>query len=255
MHRFYLKPEQSREPILLLVDDEAHHALHVVRVRSGEKVAVLDGAGHEFLCEVQSCERAQVLLKVLENRKVPSRPQQLTLVQAVPKGKLMDSLIQKATELGVSRVVPLLSERVVIEIDDSGRERKRARWQSVAVEAIKQCGSAWLPSVEAPVTPEGFLRRKEHFELALVASLKPGSKHPREYFNAFQQEHGAAPKSVCIWVGPEGDFTPAELEMIEAHGALPISLGRLVLRVETAATYCLSVVNYELASPGAGLAV
>jgi 16S rRNA (uracil1498-N3)-methyltransferase len=96
------------------------------------------------------------------------------------------------------------------------------------------------------MTPKEFLARPEKFDLPLIASLQPGSRHAREYFQAYQNEHRRKPESVCVWVGPEGDFTADEVREIQAAGALPISLGRLVLRVETAATFCLSILNHEL---------
>jgi 16S rRNA U1498 N3-methylase RsmE len=169
------------------------------------------------------------------------------------------------------------------------------------IEAIKQCGSPWLPLIEPPdAFPEVLARQKrppqpadapralersaavsaaargrepaltnlsspvpseaaageppalrltDQFELPLIASLQPGSRHAREYFQAFQSEHGRRAQSVCVWVGPEGDFTPEEVAQIVAAGAQPISLGRLVLRVETAATYCLAILNHELQAP------
>jgi 16S rRNA (uracil1498-N3)-methyltransferase len=251
MHRFFLPPEQCQEGSLCLTGDEAHHARHVVRVRPGERVAVLDGAGHEYVCDVQGYDRDQATLTVVEKHFQPALPSQVTLLQAVPKGKLMEAIIQKATELGAFRIVPLLTERVVARLDDKEGARKAEKWRMVAREATKQCGSAWLPMVERPLTPEQFLARKECFELPLIASLESGSRPAREYFRAFEVEHRRMPKSVCVWVGPEGDFTPAETQAIESHGALPITLGRLVLRAETAAIYCLSILNHELQSPAA----
>lgn len=249
MHRFYLPPEQCRDASLLLTSREAHHALHVVRVRRGEHVTVVDGSGCELLCEVQECDRDKVRLAVVEKRCQPAPPSQVTLLQAVPKGKAMEVIIQKATELGTFRIVPLLSERVVTHLHDQDAAHKAGKWRSVAVEAIKQCGSAWLPELEAPLTLDQFFARKESFELQLIASLASGSRPARECFRAFHAQHGRPPRSVCVWIGPEGDFTPVETGAIESHGALPITLGRLVLRAETAAIYCLSILNYELQSP------
>ena len=179
---------------------------------------------------------------------IPALPCQITLLQAVPKGKIIESIIQKATELGVHRIVPLLSERVTTRLDAAGAAQKGAKWQLVAIEAIKQCGSPWLPRVEPPVAPDAFLARNETFELPLIASLQPGSRHAREYFRAFETEKKRRPQSVCIWIGPEGDFTPAEVAAITSAGALPITLGRLVLRSETAAVYCLSIIHHEVQS-------
>ena len=227
MHRFYLPPERCAGDALRLDGREAHHALNVLRLKHGELVAVLDG---------------------------------------MPKGKIIESIIQKSVELGARRIVPLLSERVVTQLDNEDAENKRDKWQNVAIETIKQCGAAWLPKVEAPVTIEQFLgcsgvsaerrtfqessgflpKAATQFDLSLVGSLQKERRHPREVLREFETKHGRLPQSVGVWIGPEGDFTPDELKAIENSGAQPISLGRLVLRVETAAIYCLSVLNYEL---------
>ncbi len=244
--RFYLASPQAQGTTLKLTDGEAHHALHVVRVRRGERVVVLDGAGHEFLCEVRDADRHTVSLSVTQRNSIPPLPYQLVLAQAVTKGKAMDLIIQKATELGVHRIAPILSERTVTHVEEESVASKVVKWQMVAVEAIKQCGGAWLPQVDAPVTPPAFLAAGEKFDLSLIATLQPDGRHPREYFDRFHKEHACAPKTVCIWIGPEGDFTPAELNTIKGAGALPISLGPLVLRSETAAIYSLAVLNYEL---------
>jgi 16S rRNA (uracil1498-N3)-methyltransferase len=116
----------------------------------------------------------------------------------------------------------------------------------MAIEAIKQCGAAWLPKIETPTTIEQLLAGKETFDLSLVGSLQTDRRHPRACFQEFQAKHGHLPASIGVWIGPEGDFTPDELKTIQASGAQPISLGPLVLRVETAAIYCLSILNYEL---------
>jgi 16S rRNA (uracil1498-N3)-methyltransferase len=249
MHRFYLPPEECKNSPLTLAGREAHHALRVLRVRRGDRLMVLDGAGKQFLCEVGGFDRDKVHLAIVEQKAIPPLPCQITLLQALPKGKLIESIIQKATELGAARIVPLLTERVVTELDAKHAERKAEKWQQVAVEAIKQCGIAWLPRVEAPMTPAEFLAKNESFELPLLASLQPGAQHPRNYFRQFEAQHGQRPKSACVWVGPEGDFGPDEAGAITAAGALPITLGPLVLRVETAAIYCLSILNYEIRSP------
>ena len=246
MHRFYLPPEQCRDKTLTLTGREAHHALNVLRVRAGERVVVLDGAGRELMCEAQSPGAEELKLTVTQDNFVPPLPFQITLLQAIPKGKIMDGIVQKAAELGTHRIVPLLSDRVVTQLDDESGAARAEKWRATAIEAIKQCGSAWLPQVEVPITPKDYLARNEKFELPLIASLQSDRRHPREYFETFLRERKRAPTTICVWVGPEGDFTPAEMNAIKSGGALPISLGRLVLRSETAAIYALSVLNYEL---------
>jgi 16S rRNA (uracil1498-N3)-methyltransferase len=235
--------------MLTLTGNEAHHAIRVLRLRNGEKVVVLDGAGHESHCEVSGHTGKSVSLKVLDRKTFPPPPCAVTLIQAIPKAKLIESIIQKATELGAARIVPILSERVVTHLDAESAEAKAEKWQQVAVEAIKQSGNPWLPKVDPPLPLDRFLSRKEKFDLALVGCLAPGSRHPREWIDKFFSEHKRLPGSACVWVGPEGDFTAGEYAAIQGSGALPITLGPLVLRVETAATYCLSVMNYELQAP------
>jgi 16S rRNA (uracil1498-N3)-methyltransferase len=246
MHRFYLPPEQCRGGTFFLSGSEAHHALHVLRLRRGEKVSVLDGAGRDCLCRVENFDRDKVQLALEATRVVEPPPARITLLQALPKGKIIESIIQKATELGVARIVPLLSERVATRLDEREGIRKASKWQMIAIEAIKQCGNAWLPRIEPPVSPAKFLACNEQFELPLIASLQPDTSHPRKYFDLFRAKHQHDPRTISIWVGPEGDFTPDEVGAIRSSGPLPITLGPLVLRTETAAIYCLSVLNYEL---------
>lgn len=248
MHRFYLPPNESKTGPLMLAGREAHHALRVLRLRRGDRIVVLNGAGTEFTCDVETFDRDKVQLAIAEQKTIAPPPCQTTLLQALPKAKIIESIIQKATELGAARIVPLMSERVLTDLNEKHAERKAEKWQQIAIEAIKQCGTAWLPRVEPPVSLDEFLGRKEQFELPLLASLQTGARHPRDYFRRFESQHGHKPKSACVWVGPEGDFAPDEVHRIIASGALPITLGRLVLRVETAATYCLSILNYEVES-------
>jgi len=174
----------------------------------------------------------------------------LTLLQAIPKGKTFDTIIQKATELGAAQIIPLLTDRVLSRLDPAQAQQRRQKWEVTAVEAIKQCGAPWLPAVAIPASPDSLLAHPQRFDLSLVAALSPLSRHPSLRFQDFQARHGRLPSSVAIWVGPEGDFTPAELASILDSGAQPVTLGNLVLRADTAAIYSLSFLHYELSKPG-----
>ncbi len=246
VHRFYLPPELCRADAFSLSESDAHHAVKVLRLREGDEVTVLDGVGGVMECTIRTAGKRDVVVAVKHRIQTPALACRIHLIQAIPKAKLMESIIQKSTELGVARIMPLLAERVVTHLDGEGAEAKAAKWQQVAIEAIKQCGQPWLPKVEPPQSPAEWLKRGDSAELALVGALRPGSRHPRAFFESFIHEHGRKPQDVAIWIGPEGDFTPAELDAAEAAGAKPITLGPLVLRVETASIYCLSVVNYEM---------
>ena len=246
MHRFYLPPEQSRNRPLRLEGRAAHHALHVLRLRRGDEVTVLDGAGKIILCDIANASKDSVELVVKETKSAAPLPCAITLLVAIPKAKIIEDIIEKAVELGTQRIVPLLTERVVTHLDGDGAKAKQEKWQQVAVEAIKQCGAAWLPKVETPQTIQAFLNRGEQIDLALVGSLQTERRHPHDWISEFQRQQGRLPASAAVWIGPEGDFTLAELQTIEAAGARPITLGNLTLRVETAAVYCLSFLTYEL---------
>ncbi len=248
MHRFYLPATEARGATLTLTDREAHHAAQVLRVRVGEKVVVLDGVGHEFFCDVASVSKKNVALTICEKKFTPPLLFQITLLQAIPKGKIIESIIQKATELGVARIVPILAERVTMQLNEESSADKLDKWRLTTIEAIKQCGQPWLPQVDAPITIKDFLARGEQFDVPLVAGLQHDSQHPRAYFQKFATEQKCKPQTVCIWVGPEGDFSPAEMAALISVGVKTITLGRLVLRCETAAIFCLSVLNYELTS-------
>lgn len=246
MHRFYLPPEHCQGDSLQLAGREAHHALHVLRLKRGDWVTVLDGSGNELICDVENVSKNFLTLGIKEKKSTSAPSCSITLLVAVPKGKIIESIIQKAVELGVNRIVPLLTERVVTQLDDDGAAAKREKWQQVAVEAIKQCGATWLPKVDAPQSIAEFLAGGEIWELALIGSLQTVRRHPREWIIDFEQQHGRLPQCVAVWIGPEGDFTLSELEAIEIAGAKPVTLGALTLRVETAAIYCVSFLNYEL---------
>lgn len=242
MHRFYLPPEQTHGDVFVLTDREAHHGAQVLRLQTGDMIEVVNGVGTRFRCEVKRATRRQIEAAVNERQTSISPQFEITLCQAIVKGKTMETIIQKATELGVSRIVPIETERVVSQFDSASAQSKQGKWQQVAIEAIKQCGSAYLPLIDAPVTPQVFLKRGEKLELGLVGSLEGDGRHPRHWFQSLR----AIPRRAVIWIGPEGDFTSAELDLIRSSGAHPITLGELVLRADTAAIYSLAVVRHEL---------
>lgn len=248
MHRFYLPPDRARGTRLELTEGEARHAATVLRMRPGDPATVLDGQGAVLDCKVADCAPKRVVLEVARRSESPSPRWEITLVQALPKGSGFEDIIEKATELGVRRIVPLLATRIIPRLG-SDVSAKRIKWQHVAIEAIKQCGNPWLPEVENPVTPADWIGRAPRTDLVLIGSLQPGSRHPRVYFDEFFSGPGRTSGSLAIWIGPEGDFTPEETQAAVRAGAKPITLGALVLRVETAAITCLALMNHELSAP------
>jgi 16S rRNA (uracil1498-N3)-methyltransferase len=242
MHRFYIPPTEwnPEAEALALGGPEAHHCHDVMRCGVGEKIIAFDGEGTEVVGTITATRKSQVDFDVESTTKTDPPPARVTLCQAIPKGKNMDLVVQKATELGVAHIVPLLTENTVIRLDQKAAAKKRIKWQRVAIEACKQSGQNHLPEVAHPVTLEDYFSGQSAAELKLIASLQPGAKHLRELLT------DPKPGSAQILIGPEGDFTGAEVGQAIAAGHQPMTLGPIVLRTETAAIYCLSVLAHEL---------
>jgi 16S rRNA (uracil1498-N3)-methyltransferase len=247
MHRFHLRPENWDSATL--DPEESHHCSHVLRLSEGDRVTVFDGAGREGQATIASTSSSRVTLKIAGTSKTPSPPCEITLAQAIPKGKNMDLIVQKAVELGASKLVPILSDRTIVQLDADETAKKREKWRTVALEACKQCGQNHLPVISAPMNMKDFLERADKSSLLLIASLQPDARTLKFVLSEYTQQHGALPKRVTVFVGPEGDFTPAEISLAKSHGCQPITLGPIILRTETAAIYCLSVLAHELFIP------
>ncbi|MCX6967358.1 MAG: 16S rRNA (uracil(1498)-N(3))-methyltransferase [Verrucomicrobia bacterium] len=245
MPRFYIPPDRWNLDRLLLDEDEAHHATDVLRMKAGDHATVFNGEGAQAEVEMLTLSKRAIELKVLHPSQSPPPACRITLGQAIPKGKNMDLIVQKATELGAATVVPLTTERTVVQFEARDAEKKREKWQAVAIEACKQCGQNWLPAVLPPQSLAAYFQSQPAFDLLLIASLQPDAVHPKTVLAEFRRDTGK-PTSVLVLIGPEGDFTPAEIALAKAHGCRPITLGPIVLRTETAALYCLSVLSYEL---------
>jgi 16S rRNA (uracil1498-N3)-methyltransferase len=229
--------------------EESHHCSHVLRLCEGDRVTVFDGAGREGQATIASTSSSRVTLKIAGTSKTPSPPCEITLAQAIPKGKNMDLIVQKAVELGASKLVPILSDRTIVQLDADETAKKREKWRTVALEACKQCGQNHLPVISAPMNMKDFFERADKSSLLLIASLQPDARTLKFVLSEYTQQHGALPKRVTVFVGPEGDFTPAEISLAKSHGCQPITLGPIILRTETAAIYCLSVLAHELFIP------
>ncbi len=249
MHRFYIAPENWDPEALSLTGPEAHHARDVLRMEAGEKLVVFNGQGHEITAQIVGLGADEVRLQKLhEAHTLPLRCR-IVLGQAIPKGKNMELIVQKAVEIGAAEIAPLISDRTVVQIDPESAAHKQRKWQQTAIEAAKQCGQNWLPRVNPPKKLGEFFSSVESgpaFDLRLIGSLQPDARHLRNVLAEYRSEHRHLPRSVLMLVGPEGDFTPAELSLARRHGCQPITLGPIILRVETAAIYCLSILSYEL---------
>ncbi len=244
--RVYCTPATAEPAELALSPEESRHLVAVNRARVGDTVVAFDGRGTEWICELAGDRKSAALLRVRFKQKIKPLPYEITLGQALPKGQFMDAIIRKATELGAARIAPLDSERTQVHLDGERSDKKIEKWQTAALEAAKQCGNAFIPEILSVQTATAFMNASHGYDLKLIASLQPGAKSLKTVLAMFQATQGRAPKKVLWLIGPEGDFTPAEMSQAQSAGFAPITLGPLVLRCETAAAYALSVLSYEL---------
>ncbi|QTN33978.1 16S rRNA (uracil(1498)-N(3))-methyltransferase [Akkermansiaceae bacterium] len=235
MPRSYLPPSEWTETPHLS-GDEAKHLTQVLRIQPGQWITVFDGLGNFAEAKVLSVSKQRVdLMLDLAQAKEPPLPE-ITLAQAIPKGKNMDWIVQKAVELGVSRIQPIVTRHTIVSPGDE----KAEKWRRTALEACKQCAQFTIPIIEDPLPFGEWLAQHDSSALRLIASLADNTLNFRETLAA-HPELG----SVTMLIGPEGDFSPEETQAALAAGFVPVTLGDLVLRVETATLFCLSALRFQ----------
>jgi len=243
--RCFVHPAEWNNQTVRLNPDDSHHLSDVLRIGMADCVMVSDGLGGEASAEVVEMTPGAVVVRILDRRRQVGGDVMITLIQAVPKAQKMDWIIQKATEIGVWSIQPVMTDRGVVKLEEDRADKRAERWQRIAVEAAKQCRTAWIPSVQ-PVRPlAGVLEGKLPLDVLVIGSLEDKAVPLRE---ALADIKARRPGSVGLLIGPEGDFSPREFDLARQAGAIPVSYGTRVLRVETAAIYGLCVLSYELAS-------
>ena len=248
MHRFYIAPETWNSVAPMLSGSEARHAREVLRMKAGEKLVLFNGQGREITAEIVDLSGAEIRLRKLHEAETQPLQCRIVLGQAIPKGKNMELIVQKAVEIGAAEIAPIISDRTIVQVDSESATQKQSKWRQIAIEAAKQSGQNWLPRVHTPrkLTELFSMASQESFDLRLIGSLQPDARHLKKILADYWREHELRPRSVLMLIGPEGDFTPAELSLARRHGCQPITLGPIILRVETAAIYCLSILSHEL---------
>ncbi len=242
-HRFY-NPNLSSGK---LSPEESHHAVDVLRLRPGDSAAIFDGKGTEARARLIQANAEEVTYETLSTTRTPPLQCRIRFGQALIKPAGMDLLIQKLTELGVSEIWPIASERSVPK--PSGEKRISDRWSSIALSACKQSGQNWLPQIHETAPLDTFLSSPNPAPPAgrIIGSLQPEAKPLPERLATVRQAGGSP--ALDLLIGPEGDFTPAEIGRARSAGFQPASLGPLVLRSETASLFLASVLHYEFNLP------
>lgn len=247
MSRFYVPKESVKGDSIYISGKEAHHILDVMRLKVSDSIMVFDGTGKVYTGIVKEAGRKSLSLKIIETRSVSEEKRcSVTLIQAIPKKEKMDYIAEKATELGVSSIIPVLTVRTIPEWGEAKKVSIVERWQNIAKEAAKQCGRTDIPEI-SPIMLFGdcFSRlgsggiAMTTWDLKLIAALSDKAIKLKDVLKS------CAGGRIAIAIGPEGDFTPEEIKAAESTGFKTVNLGSRVLKSDTAGLAVLSIINYE----------
>jgi 16S rRNA (uracil1498-N3)-methyltransferase len=220
---------------------EAHHILNVLRLEESDEVTAFDGEGREYTGVIKEARRRSLVIEITGTRDALAEEKvSVTLGQAIPKKEKMDYIVEKATELGASSIIPFETERSVVRIKADRREGRLARWRRIAAEAAKQCANPVVPKIEEPFYFKELLARIRDYDLSLMACLAGDTESIKGVL-----EKNKSARNILVLIGPEGDFTKEEAEAAKSKGCRLISLGRNVLKSDTAGLALLAMINYE----------
>jgi len=240
MSRFYVPQPRIEKGMLKIEGDEVKHIRKVLRLKAGDEIIVFDGLGKEFEGAIVEEGLSSILIKIqnIFSSKRDS-PLEVTLAQSLLKGEKMDYLIQKATELGVKEIIPFFSSRSVPLLEKSKKLKRHHRWEKIAIEASKQCGRGVVPKIESLQDYSDMLQTASPDTLRLILWEKEGIKL-KEILERLKEK-----KKIFFIIGPEGGFSQLEVDEAKKTGFIPVTLGRRILRAETASLCFLSILQYE----------
>lgn len=243
MHHFFVDKNQIIEDVINIEGIDVNHIKNVLRMKPGEHVLISDGQGSEYLCMIEELCPVYIRTKIIEkNKKSNELSSKIYLFQGLPKSDKMELIIQKAVELGVFEIIPVTTKRTVVKLDKKKEESKQKRWQGICEGAAKQSKRGIIPAVTKVMTFKEALSYSKDFELNLIPyELEKGMKATKEAVSRVKKE-----TSIGVFVGPEGGFDESEIELALSNKIVPISLGKRILRTETAGLTTLSILMYQL---------
>lgn len=243
MHHFFVEPTQICGDTIAIEGSDLNHMKNVLRIKPGESVEISDGSSNRYICEVDEYEQDTVRLhicdKIRDDVELPSR---IYLFQGLPKADKMELIIQKAVELGAYEVIPVVTKRAVVKLDEKKAVKKVARWNAIAEGAAKQSGRNRIPEVHDVMTFAEALK----FAKSLDVRLIPYEKAEGMGTMKLAVDQIRPGESIGVFIGPEGGFEEAEIEQAMEQEIIPVSLGKRILRTETAGLTILSILMYHL---------
>jgi 16S rRNA (uracil1498-N3)-methyltransferase len=249
MQRYFLRPDQFQGQIVTIEGDDAYHLQRVMRAEIGDEVICSNGKDREARVRITSLDKNSVMGEAAEELSMTAEPAvKVWIAQSLPKGDKMEIVIQKGTEIGAARFLPFLSERTVVQYDAKKEAKRTERWQKIAKEAAEQAHRNRVPEVESVLSWKQLLRRAEQVDAAWICYEKEDGKQLKTaILEALEAEKRM---SFLIAVGPEGGFTEQEIQQAETAGFVSVSLGKRILRTETAAMVGLTCLLYETGEMG-----
>ncbi len=245
MQRFFVPVSQIREKEAVILGDDVNHIKNVLRLRTESEIILSDGKGQEYHCIIKEFGPDRVLLAVKESKPVVSElPVKLTLIQALPKSDKMEMIIQKGVELGMYELIPVRTSRCVVRLEDKKARQKQARWQAIAESAAKQSGRGIIPRIHPVMSMEEAIQMTNQYDTVLIPyELSENISETAEII-----KNSLLGESIAVLIGPEGGFERGEVEKATKAGARQISLGKRILRTETAGMMMLSVLMFQIES-------
>jgi len=241
MRVFFTDRSDVSDKTVVLTGDNYHHIKNVLRLAKGDEILVKTGGNLSYLCSVSEFEENKVICSVKDIFEADTElPIRVSVFQGIPKGDKMELVIQKCTELGASEIIPVMTERSIVRLDDKKKKSKLARWEKVALGASEQSRRSKVCLVSEPVTFEEALAKAADFDhLIFPYECAEGFAFTRKVFSEIMPG-----ESVALFIGPEGGFSNKEAQLAEAAGVKTVTLGRRILRTETAAIFVLSVLGF-----------
>ncbi|MGL5436471.1 MAG: 16S rRNA (uracil(1498)-N(3))-methyltransferase [Lachnospiraceae bacterium] len=243
MYHFFVTPAQISEDYAVITGSDVNHIRNVLRMKAGETIGIRDGISKNYICELEDIQPDQIRTRILSVDEDSSElPASLYLFQGLPKGDKMELIIQKAVELGVHQIIPVATRRAVVKLDGKKADAKVKRWNMIAEGAAKQSGRMMIPEVTGIMTLKEAFVCAGDFDLNIIPyELAEGMAETKRILS-----QAAAGMKIGIFIGPEGGFDIEEIEQAMAAGIKPVTLGRRILRTETAGMTALSILMFHL---------
>ena len=247
--RFFIFKELNINDTVIISGDDAHHIIKVLRYKPGDLLKLSDGKNTEATAVIEEIDAKdiQIKTKIIEKNMKENIKPVITLFQGLPKGDKLDFILQKNTEIGVSKFVPIITERTVVELSQKKFSNRMQRWKKIVQEASKQCMRLDIPQIAEVKGFDESLKDIKDYNLAIIPWEQEKSCFLKNILNGVQRQDAL---KIAVFIGPEGGFTGGEIEKAKSSGAVPVSLGSRILRTETASIAVCAAIMYELGELG-----